>query len=95
MDTPKSAFEALMKHPVAPAVGGFLIIASLLTDEPAPPEMPDDLPEATQKQWQMIYAQNLERHRRRMDTFQVIGQVLLGYASTDAVLKALPGAEKK
>ena len=93
MNESQNALEALIKHPVAPAIGGFLIVAALLTDEPALPEIPAELPEAVQKRWQMIYQQNLERFRRRMDAFQVIGQVLLGFATSDAILRALPAAK--
>ena len=92
-ENPKNALEALIKHPVAPAIGGFLIVAALLSDEPAPPVITEELPEATQKQWQMIYLQNLERFRRRMEAFQVIGQVLLGFATSDAILRALPAVK--
>jgi len=85
-----NALDALVKHPVAPVVGGILVLASYFTDEPKPPEIPHDLPEPTAKQWQMIYQQNLQRYERRMELLQTIGLSLLGYASTQAVLDALP-----
>ena len=85
-----NALDALVKHPVAPVVGGILVLASYFTDEPKPPEIPHDLPEPTAKQWQMIYQQNLQRYERRMELLQTIGLALLGYASTQAVLDALP-----
>src|SRR5262249_52580942 len=81
-----NALDALVKHPVAPVVGGILVLASYFTDEPKPPEIPHDLPEPTAKQWQMIYQQNLQRYERRMELLQTIGLSLLGYASTQAVL---------
>jgi hypothetical protein len=87
---PQNVLEYLVKHPVAPLVGGFVLIGSMLADEPQPPQIPAELPEPTAKQWQMIYAQNLERFRRRMALFETIGTVLLGYADTNAVLAALP-----
>ena len=82
--------ESLMKHPVAPVVGGVLVAAAYLTDEPEPPTIPDGLPEATAKQWMMIYNQNQQRFQRRMDLFKDMGMVLLGYASAQTVIDALP-----
>ena len=82
--------ESLMKHPVAPVIGGLLLLASHFTEEPQPPTIPADLPEPTAKQWQMIYNQNQQRFQRRMDMYQQLGMVLLGYASTQTVLDALP-----
>jgi hypothetical protein len=82
--------ESLMKHPVAPVVGGVLVAAAYLTDEPEPPTIPEGLPEATAKQWMMIYNQNQQRFQRRMDLFKDMGMVLLGYASAQTVIDALP-----
>jgi hypothetical protein len=89
-EKPQNVLEYLVKHPVAPLVGGFVLVGSMLADEPQPPQIPAELPEPVAKQWQMIYAQNLERFRRRMALFETIGTVLLGYADTNAVLAALP-----
>ena len=90
MDNKMSPIESLMKHPVAPVVGGVLVAAAYLTDEPQPPTMPEGLPEATAKQWMMIYNQNQQRFQRRMDLFKDMGMVLLGYASAQTVIDALP-----
>lgn len=86
----KTPLESLMKHPVAPVVGGVLVAAAYLTDEPQPPTIPDGLPEATAKQWMMIYNQNQQRFQRRMSLFKDLGMVLLGYASAQTVMEALP-----
>ena len=85
-----SPIESLMKHPVAPVVGGVLVAAAYLTDEPQPPAIPDGLPEATAKQWMLIFNQNQQRFQRRMSMFKDLGMVLLGYASAQAVIDALP-----
>ena len=85
-----SPIESLMKHPVAPVVGGVLVAAAYLTDEPQPPSIPEGLPEASAKQWMMIYNQNQQRFQRRMDLFKDLGMVLLGYASAQTVIDALP-----
>jgi hypothetical protein len=85
-----NVLEYLVKHPVAPLVGGFVLLGSMLADEPAPPEIPDDLPEPIAKKWQMIYAQNLARFQKRMQLWETVGKVLLGYADSQAVLAALP-----
>ena len=87
---PANVLESLIKHPVAPVLGGMLLLASHFADEPQPPVIPDDLPEATQKQWQMIFNQNQQRFQRRMEMYENLGNVLLGYASTQTVLDALP-----
>ena len=87
---PNNVLDALTKHPVAPVLGGVLLLATQFTDEPAPPTIPDDLPEATAKQWMMIYNQNQQRFQRRMELYQNIGMVLLGYAEAKAVLDMLP-----
>lgn len=85
-----NVLEYLMKHPVAPVVGGFLLLSTQLTEEPLPPTIPPELPDAVAKQWQMIYAQNLQRFQRRMTLWENVGKLLLGYADTNAVLAALP-----
>jgi hypothetical protein len=85
-----SPLESLVKHPVAPLVGGVLVAAAYLTDEPTPPTLPDGLPEPMAKQWQMIYAQNQQRFVRRMELYKDLGMVLLGYASAQTILDALP-----
>ena len=85
-----SPIESLMKHPIAPVVGGVLVAASYLTDEPAPPTVPDGLPEATANQWMMIYNQNQQRFQRRMDLYKDVGMVLLGYASAQTIIDSLP-----
>jgi hypothetical protein len=87
---PNTVLESLVKHPVAPVIGGVLLLAAHFTDEPQPPTIPDDLPEPVQKQWQMIFNQNQQRFQRRMEMYETLGNVLLGYASTQTVLDALP-----
>jgi hypothetical protein len=86
---PHNVLEDLMKHPVAPVLGGLLMLAGYVTDEPAPPTIPDGLPEATAKQWQMIYAQNMQRFQRRMDIYRDLGMVLLGYAGSRSIVDVL------
>jgi hypothetical protein len=88
----KSPLESLIKHPVAPVVGGVLVAAAYLTDEPVPPTFPAGLPEATAQQWQMVYNQNQQRFQRRMDLYKDLGMVLLGYSSAQTILDALPGS---
>jgi hypothetical protein len=90
VDQKYSPIESLMKHPIAPVVGGVLVAASYLTDEPMPPTVPDGLPEATANQWMMIYNQNQQRFQRRMDLYKDVGMVLLGYASAQTIMDALP-----
>jgi hypothetical protein len=87
---PNSMLDALVKHPIAPVVGGLLIIGAHFADEPSPPTIPDDLPEAVAKQWQMIFSQNQQRFQRRMELYENLGMVLLGYASAQTVIEALP-----
>ncbi len=89
-DKKKAPLELLVKHPVAPVVGGVLVAAAYLTDEPQPPTIPDGLPESSAKQWMMIYNQNQQRFQRRMGLLKDVGMVLLGYASAQTVMEALP-----
>ena len=89
-DKKKTPLELLLKHPVAPVVGGVLVAAGYLTDEPQPPTIPDGLPESTAKQWMMIYNQNQQRFQRRMDLYKDVGMVLLGYASAQTIMDAFP-----
>jgi hypothetical protein len=86
----KSVLEFLMKHPIAPLAGAFVLLGSMLADEPAPPQIPDGLPEPIQKQWMMIYNQNQQRFQRRMQIWDTVGKALLGYSDTNAILAALP-----
>jgi hypothetical protein len=88
--TKLNPIESLMKHPIAPVLGGVLVAASYLTDEPQPPSVPEGLPESTAKQWMMVYNQNQQRFTRRMDLFKDLGMVLLGYASAQTIMDALP-----
>ena len=85
-----NALDALIKHPVAPVLGGLLVLVAQFTEAPVPPTIPNDLPDPTAKQWQMIYAQNQQAFQRRMELYNTLGLVLLGYASTQTVLDALP-----
>ncbi len=87
---PNNVLDALVKHPVAPVIGGVLLLASNFTDEPQPPQITADIPEPLAKQWQMIYNQNQQRFQRRMALYEQIGMVLLGYSSTQAVMDMLP-----
>jgi hypothetical protein len=86
----KNVLEYLVKHPIAPLLGGFVLIGSMLADEPTPPQIPDGLPEGIQKQWLMIYSQNQQRFARRQQIWDLVGKTLLGYADTNAILAALP-----
>ena len=85
--------ESLMKHPIAPVLGGVLVAASYLTDEPQPPPISDALPDATKRQWQMVYAQNQQRFARRMDLYKDVGMVLLGYSSAQTIIDAFGSRE--
>lgn len=85
-----SVLDSLIKHPVAPVIGGFLVLASNFTDEPQPPQITADIPEPLAKQWQMIFNQNQQRFERRMALYEQLGMVLLGYSSTQAVMDMLP-----
>jgi hypothetical protein len=85
-----SVIDSLVKHPVAPVVGGILLLASNFTDEPQPPQITQDIPEPLAKQWQMIFNQNQQRFQRRMALYEQIGMVLLGYSSAQTVLDLLP-----
>ncbi len=82
--------ESILKHPIAPVLGGVLVAASYLTDEPTPPSIPDEMPEATAKPWMMVYHQNQQRFQRRMDLYKDVGMVLLGYASAQTIMDAFP-----
>jgi hypothetical protein len=85
-----NVLQYLVQHPIAPLAGAFVLVGSMLAEEPLPPQIPEELPEVIQKQWQMIYSQNLERFRRRMALWETIGTTLLGYADSNALLAALP-----
>jgi hypothetical protein len=85
-----NVLEYLVKHPVAPLVGGFILVGSMLADEPQPPTIPPNLPDDIGKTWQMIYAQNLARYQKRMALWEIVGKALLGYGEVNAVLAALP-----
>ena len=86
---PQTVLEDLVKHPVAPVVGGVLLLASYVTDEPVPPEIPSDLPEPVAKQWQMVFNQNQQRFERRMSLYRDLAMVLLGYAGTQSIVDVI------
>ena len=85
-----NVLEYLVKHPIAPLAGAVLLLGSMFSDEPQPPTIPPNLPPDVAATWQMIYAQNLARFQKRMQLWETVGKVLLGYADTQAVLAALP-----
>jgi hypothetical protein len=85
-----NVLEYLIKHPVAPLAGAFVLLGSMMADEPQPPQIPEDLPEPIQKQWMMIYNQNQQRFERRMQIWNTVGWALLGYSDSNALLAALP-----
>jgi hypothetical protein len=85
-----NVLDSLIKHPVAPVLGGVMLLAAYLTDSPQPPSIPADLPDATRAQWQMIFNQNQQTFQRRMDLYEQLGMLLLGYSEARAVLDALP-----
>jgi hypothetical protein len=86
----RNVLEYLVKHPIAPLAGALVLIGSMLADEPSPPQIPDGLPEAIQKQWMMIYNQNQQRFARRQQIWDLVGKTLLGYSDTNAIMAALP-----
>ena len=85
----QTVLDDLIKHPVAPVVGGLLLVASYVTDEPTPPTIPADLPEEVQKQWQMVFSQNQQRFERRMGMFRDLATVLLGYSGARSIVDVL------
>ncbi len=85
-----STLDSLIKHPVAPVLGGVMLLAAYLTDEPQPPTIPDGLSDAQRAQWQMIFNQNQQKFQRRMDLYEQMGMILLGYSEARVVLDALP-----
>lgn len=89
-DKEKTVLEYLVKHPIAPLLGGIALIGSMLADEPAPPDIPEGLPEPMQKKIMMIYNQNQQRFARRQQIWDLVGKTLLGYTETGAILAALP-----
>jgi hypothetical protein len=82
--------EAVIKHPIAPLAGVVLLLGSMLSEEPAPPVIPPNLPDDIGKTWQMIYQQNLSRYHERKQTLQVLGAQLLNYGEANAIYGALP-----
>ena len=85
-----NVLEYLVKHPIAPLAGAFVLLGSVLADEPAPPTVPPNLPPEVAASWQMIYAQNVARFQKRMQLWEIVGKALLGYGEVNAVLAALP-----
>jgi hypothetical protein len=86
---PHTVLEDLTKHPVAPVVGGVLLLASYVTDEPVPPTIPANLPEEVQKQWMMVFNQNQQRFERRMSLYRDLAMVLLGYSSARTIVDVI------
>jgi hypothetical protein len=92
---PQNVLEDLVKHPVAPLLGGVLMVASYVTDEPAPPTIPDGLPEPVAKQWQMVFNQNQQRFERRMSMYRDLGMVLLGYSQARSIVDVIGAREHR
>lgn len=86
---PMTVLEDLMKHPVAPVIGGVLVVASYLTDAPIPPTIPADLPDPVAKQWQMVFAQNQALFDRRMAIYRDLGMAMLGYSGARSIVDVM------
>jgi hypothetical protein len=90
-------WEGLIRHPILPAAGVALLIASRFLKRPEPPMIPPELPEPMAKWWQMNYAQNLAIWENNKEFYTNFGQALLtiGTANSAVAVEQLMGAATK
>jgi hypothetical protein len=72
-----SIYEGIKDHWVVPLVGVVLMAGADFMTQPQPPIIPDTLPETVQKQWMMIYQQNLNSYSTRKAALEKYGNMLL------------------
>ena len=82
---PVTPLEAVLKHPVAPVVGGLLVLLPQFIDPPARPTYPPGLPPETIADAQATFDENRDRFAQRMQLYRDIGMVLLGYSSVQTL----------
>ena len=82
---PLSPLEAVLKHPVAPVVGGLLVLLPQFIDPPARPTYAPGLPPETIADAQATFDENRDRFAQRMQLYRDIGMVLLGYSSVQTL----------
>lgn len=70
-------YDGIKDHWVVPLLGAALMVGADFMTQPIPPEIPDGLPEAVQKQWMMIYGQNLNSYSTRKAALEKYGNLLL------------------
>jgi len=90
-----SKLESLMKHPLAPLVGGVMWAIAQFTEEPAPRLVPSELPEAVRAEWQAVIAKNQVRFQRRMAFFEKVGEVLMGFSSVTSIIDFIEAKSSK
>ena len=82
---PVTSLEAVLKHPVAPVVGGLLVLLPQFIDPPARPTYAPGLPPETIADAQATFDENRDRFAQRMQLYRDIGMVLLGYSSVQTL----------
>ena len=82
---PMTPVEAVLKHPVAPVVGGLLVLLPQFMDPPAKPTFSAGLAPETIADAQATFDENRDRFAQRMQLYRDIGMVLLGYSSVQSL----------
>jgi hypothetical protein len=82
---PVTPLEAVLKHPVAPVVGGLLVLLPQFIDPPGRPTYPAGMPPETIADAQATFDENRDRYAQRMQLYRDIGMVLLGYSSVQTL----------
>lgn len=79
-------YEGIKDHPWVPVIGLLLMIGSDFLQQPQPPVLPDGLPDNVAKQWQMIYAQNLNLYSTRKEMLDKYGGILMALGLGNAAV---------
>lgn len=84
----ESLLDGLKNHPWVPLAGLAVLVLSDFMTQPAPPQIPDGLPEVQQKFWIMRYQQNLALYQERKQKLDKWGGIIFGLGTANAAVQA-------
>ncbi|MCU1279475.1 MAG: hypothetical protein JWM53_3021 [bacterium] len=83
-----SLLDGLKNHPWVPLLGLAVLVASDFMTQPAPPQIPDTLPEVQQKFWMMTYNQNVALYQDRKQKLDKWGNIIFSLGASNAAVQA-------
>lgn len=88
--TPPTLLDYWKNHPLAPVISALCATASIVIDDPLPPTIPENLPEAKQKELVNLYHHNRELVKNRRESLRLLAQMIAGVSESSALFSMLP-----